>query len=198
MTKNRTGDNQCVPAACEDPKLFNAGQGCKPCQDVVHGCTLCANAYSCRECKEGLVRSPPARCYHPATYYNPCYLNDEEGAVVDVRGTEDRYLVLDGCLHSINIVRLEELYGTVIRTYKIYDYGFIEKQNWPVGYVIGNLQFGTYQQKYYLIVNDKIRQFENNNTVIKYGFDMKLAKKFNSEMTSYGFGAPITEDKGVS
>lgn len=48
-------------------------------------------------------------------------------------------------------------------------------------------------------MNDKIRQFENNATVIKYGFNTTQAKPLSdSDTNRYGFGPPITEDKGIS
>jgi hypothetical protein len=84
--------------------------------------------------------------------------------------------VLDGCLHDMSLVPLEGLYGDDISTFKVYDFGYVKEQKWPIGYPVTYMKFGTQNQKYYLIVNNKIRQFENNNTVTKYGLNTTLAK----------------------
>ena len=143
MTKNRTGDAQCLLEPCQDKNLFNAGQGCKPCGNVLHGCTKCVDAFRCRTCNDGLVRSPMSRCYHPATFYNPCYLNDFEGSVIEERGSDSRYVVLDGCLHDMSLLALEGLYGEDISTFKVYDYGYVKEQKWPIGYPVTYMKFGT-------------------------------------------------------
>lgn len=132
MTSNST-QQYCEPSACADPNLFNVGNGCLTCPEVVPGCSVCDDAYECDTCKSGYDESRENRCYEPYRTQNYCFLTDLEGSVISEQWRQTLYLVLDGCLRSLDNIRAADIYGSSYATFKVYPFGTIAEQDWPLG-----------------------------------------------------------------
>jgi hypothetical protein len=198
MTSNAT-QQYCEPAACENPLLFNVGEGCDTCTKIVPGCNDCEDSMECSVCKDGFELSRENRCYMPYRTQNYCFLTDLEGSVISEQWQQSLYLVVDGCLRSLDNIRTANIYGANMATYKVYPYGTIAEQDWPLGPNMVTMELVSYQDKYYMVIDGVAREFDKVKTASKYGYELNNAVSVTgSTFNRFDVGTPITWHAGVS